>query len=386
MPIFKQRIVLEAVRNLKVFLHLETGIVRDGLPDPEARAAVPETPGKTAAPTAPPPGGQETAQHQRVAQRDRKIRQVREQLEEKDKEIARLRGRLVAGDGPPAGGAKPENMIWLFGTGRSGSSWLSSMMADLPGHTRWDEPYVGEIFGTAYYLRVGDRMRNRKDFILGDRYREARTNSIRNFVLEGALVRFPEVAEGGYLVVKEPNGSVGAPLLMAALTESRMVLLVRDPRDVVSSALAANRKGSWGSQWRADGSAGESLVDTDPDEFVRRWANMYLASLGKATEAYEAHEAPRVVVTYEDLRTDTLETMKGIYSALEISIDEAELARVVEKHAWENIPEERKGADKPRRKAKPGGWKEDLTAEQARIVEEAAAPILDKFYPGWVPA
>jgi hypothetical protein len=64
-------------------------------------------------------------------------------------------------------------------------------------------------------------------------------------------------------------------------------------------------------------------------------------------------------------------------------VDEGELARVVNKHAWENIPEEKKGVDKPHRKAKPGGWKEDLTAEQARIVEKKAATILDEFYPGW---
>jgi hypothetical protein len=64
-------------------------------------------------------------------------------------------------------------------------------------------------------------------------------------------------------------------------------------------------------------------------------------------------------------------------------VDEAELAQVVEQHAWENVPDEKKGPDKEHRKAKPGGWKEDLTPEQARIVEEITAPVLDEFYPGW---
>src|SRR3712207_6981111 len=44
----------------------------------------------------------------------------------------------------------------------------------------------------------------------------------------------------------------------------------------------------------------------------------------------------------------------------------AELARAVEKFAWENIPEEEKGPDKIRRKATPGGWREDLTPQQDR--------------------
>jgi hypothetical protein len=54
----------------------------------------------------------------------------------------------------------------------------------------------------------------------------------------------------------------------------------------------------------------------------------------------------------------------------------------VEKHAWENIPEEKKGEGTPRRKATPGGWREDLTEEQAKIVEREAAQVLEQFYAG----
>ena len=168
---------------------------------------------------------------------------------------------------------------------------------------------------------------------------------------------------------------------MEAMPESCVILLVRDSRDVVASLLAAQRKGSWGS---GDFTGSErSLADRDQDEFVRQRAKMYMASMGKAKDAYEAHRGYKAVVRYEDLRYDTLEELKRIYSKLEISVDEWQLERVVEKHAWENIPEERKGADKPRRKATPGAWKEDLTSAQARIVSEITAPMLDEFYPGW---
>jgi hypothetical protein len=46
-------------------------------------------------------------------------------------------------------------------------------------------------------------------------------------------------------MIKEPNGSVGAPLLTEVLPESRMILLVRDPGDVISSLLDAAREGGW---------------------------------------------------------------------------------------------------------------------------------------------
>src|SRR3712207_6950789 len=59
------------------------------------------------------------------------------------------------------------------------------------------------------------------------------------------LFPYTTLFRSDYLVVKEPNGSIGAPLLMEALPESRMILLVRDPRDVAASSIDARRKGGW---------------------------------------------------------------------------------------------------------------------------------------------
>jgi Sulfotransferase domain len=88
-----------------------------------------------------------------------------------------------------------------------------------------------------------------------------------------------------------------------------------------------------------------------------------------------------VLVRYEDLRANTLAEMKRLYATLEIPVQEKELARAVEKHSWENIPEEKKGEGKFYRKATPGGWQEDLTPKQAQIVERITAPLLNEFYP-----
>src|SRR5215218_9854997 len=110
---------------------------------------------------------------------------------------------------------------------------------------------------------------------------------------------------------------------------------------------------------------------------------MYNASFGKAWEAYEAHGGRKVAIRYEDLRYDTIGELEKIYSSLGLPIEGEQLRRVVEKHAWENIPERQKGPNRPRRKAKPGGWQEDLTLAQARMVEEITTPIMNEFYPGW---
>jgi hypothetical protein len=276
-------------------------------------------------------------------------------------------------------GVRPENVVWIFGSGRTGSSWLAFMMGDLPDHTRWNEPLVGYLFGHLYYQRAEHRM-DRKHFILSDDYKESWLSSARALVLDGATARFPERARNGYLVIKEPHGSLGAPLLAEALPESRMVFLVRDPRDVVASALDAHRKGSWPQQRLGREPRGHALIEENPDLFVQRRAQGYLRDIRHSHKAYRSHEGPKVLVRYEDLRADTLGAMRRIYSALGIPVGDTELTRVVEKHSWETIPEEEKGEGKIRRKAKPGGWTEDLTAEQVEIVESKTAPILKQFY------
>jgi hypothetical protein len=56
---------------------------------------------------------------------------------------------------------------------------------------------------------------------------------------------------------------------------------------------------------------------------------------------------------------------------------------VGDNHASENIPERQKWPNKPRLMARPGGWREDLTPEQARMVGEITTPVMNEFYPGW---
>ena len=354
MPVFNSRTVIELARGIRAFLNLEAGLTRG-----EILQGDPDVSGQSAS----------------------ELARARMRLEEKEREIAGLKQRLAA-PAPRAGGVNPENVVWIFCSNRSGSTWLSSMMGEVEGHEVWNEPLVGKLFGDLYYVGAAGHQKV-KHYILGDYHKGSWLDSVQSFVLSEATARFPEVAEGGYLIIKEPNGSIGAPLLSEAMPASRVIFLVRDPRDVAASGLDAARKGSWQYENAADrGWKREALADNQPDVWVRRRAQNYVRHAGKARDAYEAHKGPKVLIRYEELRDDTLGTMERLYSTLEIQVGEEDLARAVEKHAWENIPQKEKGQGKFYRKAKPGGWKEDLTPGQVEIVEQVSAPLLEEFYSG----
>jgi hypothetical protein len=252
-------------------------------------------------------------------------------------------------------------------------------VGEVDGHSVWFEPQVGDLFGGFYY-RARSRQQASKNFVLGDRQRKTWMKSIRSFVLDGANGRFPNAGAQGYVVIKEPQGSTGAPLMMEALPESRQIFLVRDPRDVVASTLDAHKEGAWAYGRAQETAKQDVLANESPDEFVRKRATTHYERLERAWQAYEEHRGSKSLVRYEDLQADTLGTMKRIYSDLGMPVDEDSLAGALQKHSWESVPEEKKGEGKFYRKGTPGGWRDDLTPEQVAIVEEIAAPLIREFY------
>ena len=333
MPVLRNRVVFDLARGLKAFFRIEAGVTRGEVPF----------------------GPDEKTEWPRQETKASKVVQ--------------------------AGGLDPGKIVWIFGTGRSGSTWLMNMMAEMPRTSFWNEPKVGNLFGRFHEgAQVGER--NSANFILGEPAREGWLPLIRTFVLGSVAYRRPHIGPNSYVIVKEPNASVGARLLMEALPESRMILLVRDPRDVVASAVDAMHKGSWLFERRSRGKESrESLADADPNEAVKRRARTYRRDIGHAREAFEAHAGRKVLLPYEDLRHEPFETLKKTYESLDIPFEERDLRAAVEKHSWESIPEEEKGQGKKLRKASPGGWRDDLTPEQVEMVEKITGPLLREFYP-----
>jgi hypothetical protein len=289
---------------------------------------------------------------------------------------ARLRGSLEKGG--QTTGVNPANMVWIFCTARSGSTWLRSMLDDLVDGEVWEEPKVGRLFGE-FYARAKPTQLGRTNYVLGDPTREAWTGALRDFVLRTAWASHPSVTPERYLIVKEPGGAVGAPLLMAALPESRMVLLVRDPRDFAASVLDATRKDGWMQEGMDEWARRDLGSEKDVQRYLRALSRQYVRQIINGKKAFDAHEGPKMLLQYDRLRTDTLGAMRDLCVALGLPVDEKRLTEVVDKHSWDNIPERERGEGKFYRKATSEGWREDLTPEQAKIIEDITAPLIEEL-------
>lgn len=375
MPAYKNHIVFEFARGVKAFLNLGVGITRGDAPSPEDLEA-------------------------RLRAQAQELAGARRRVEAQNRRIRELQGRPSAEGGGAAlrGGAEagiklgnidPHNIVWILGSPRTGSTWLSQILGEPEGHAEWREPFFGVVLGFRNNLAHREYV-NSNQFLLGEPHRDVWVRSMRNLFLDVGRSKFPNIAPKHHLIVKEPNGSISAPLILEAFPESKLVFLMRDSRDVVASLLDAARKGSWYGYDKFEASVAAAVLDgggaaghrPDDDEFVERLAKNYVANVGAVEEAYAGHpDGSKVLVRYEDLREDPSKQVARICDALRIEVGRSQLEQAVKKHSWENIPEGKRGRGKFHRRAVPGGWREDLTPEQAKLVERITAPLLDRFYP-----
>jgi LPS sulfotransferase NodH len=363
MPAYRNHTVLEIARGVRAFFTLAVGVTRGEVPDPDVL--------------------QDPLQAERLARAERGLRTQRS--------VPVNAGKT----GPPeagvtSGSINPENMVWILGSPRTGSTWLSEILGEPRGHALWKEPFFGVVLNFRNNLAHRGYL-NSKQFLLGEPYRDVWIGSMRRLLLDVGRVKFPNISLKHHLIIKEPNGSMSAPLILEAFPESKLVFLLRDSRDVVASLLDAAQEGSWYGYDKFEASVAEAVrrgggpdtpLDRSDDELVGQLARNYVNNVSAVKEAYARHpEGAKVMIRYEDLRAAPRDCVSYICDSLGIEVDSEQLKQAVERRAFESIPQEHRGRGKFHRKATPGGWREDLTPEQVRVVEEITGPLLREFYP-----
>ena len=287
----------------------------------------------------------------------------------------------TSGTPPPTLADAEDRLVWIFGSSRSGSTWLLRMLGSLDEVVPIDDPHLGHhlgvwrpislAWGAAEHppdLTTLDRVKHDKDsYFFSDRYRDAWAPALRRLIVDrfDAQVAATAAVPDPVTVVKEPGSHV-ADLLLDLFPGSRLVFLLRDGRDVVDSWLAAYREGSWALD------EGAFPVTEPGREALVRWQSAVWAfRTAVVQQAYDAH-APdrRVLVRYEDLVADPCRELQRISAVLPCDVHSAVLGEVADAHAFDAVPAEEKGERKEIRSASPGGWRDNLTPAEHEVMHE----------------
>jgi hypothetical protein len=287
-------------------------------------------------------------------------------------------------------------IVWLFGSPRSGSTWLMRMLARHPRIVPINEPYIGYHLSPFLANDPGYRpedldldtftlrraMEDDTDRFFAEAFSEVWVPGLGRLLNErfGAhLARFAEGPPDEKIVfVKEPNGSQSADVIMRAQPRARLLFLLRDGRDVVDSTLASLLVGSWGQRAHRNM---RGVSEWERLDVVTRVAYQWLWQTEVVERAFARHQGPKHMVRYEDLLREPQRHVGELFSWLGLPLEQAKIAALVERFAFERI--RARGPQRFYRSATPGAWRENLRPEERAAVEKVlGAKVRELGYEG----
>jgi hypothetical protein len=173
-----------------------------------------------------------------------------------------------------------------------------------------------------------------------------------------------EAARRSLLLVKEPNGSQSADVIVRAQPKARLLFLLRDGRDVVDSELASFAVGGW--QQRSFAHM-RGIGDEERLDFVIGSSHQWLWRTEVVEAALAEHRGPKHMLRYEDLLREPEPQLVELFEWLDLPLDAIDVADVVERFDFARLPH--RGADQQARFAQPGAWREHLRPEERAAVE-----------------
>lgn len=372
MPILRNRAVLEVYRNIKVFLNLEAGVTRGEVPDPWQ------------------PASREGNE------------QVRERLEETERELSRLRAELAQVNGAASrspGGGPPK--FFLVGRSKSGTSWLMGLLNSHPeimcrgegkffgkdshkslhgalahserlqtwlGRNPWtwqdQDPDLGDLLGVAVSYLMEEKLKKAKKRIVGD---------------------------------KTPLENVEVVEEIATICPgSKVIHIIRDGRDVAVSTIhhrwnsATDRGGgirltpkqiakreAYRSNPSAFGASGESIFsDGEVAEVAKNWRTFVSRAIqdGPKLLGGDYHQ-----LHYEDLLTEPVAKVRRVLEFLGADSSEKIAQKCIEAVSFERKASRKPGEEDPNsfyRKGVSGDWKGVYTKEDRQAFKEEAGDLL----------
>jgi hypothetical protein len=294
-------------------------------------------------------------------------------------------------------------LAWIFGSSRSGSTWLLRMLSEIERVIPIDDPHIGHHLGVWRPIplawatakdppklgTLADFKRKKRDYLFSDRYRDTWMPQLRQLIsarFEAQAAQDIEDAGGiedPIVVVKEP-GSHAADTIMDLFPDSALIFLLRDGRDVVDSWLDAYRDGSW-----ATDEGAYPLDDAGRPALIRWQSSVWLHRTEVVQETYARTDPRRrVLIRYEEVRDEPVPALERICSMLSIEATREQLEEIAAANAFSAVPNTEKGAGREIRRAEPGGWAAHMSRQEIIEMHEILGAKLDELgylRPGDIP-
>jgi len=274
-----------------------------------------------------------------------------------------------------------KNLVWLFGSARSGSTWLGTELLQHDTHIM-REPKIDLHLGFASSERKGistvlENNQQRASYVFSFRFKNSWKYYLRKLILNRVYCQYNDLRKK--VIMKEPStGTYGFSTIQEIFPNSKIIWLLRDGRDVIDSQTDARTLGHV-KGGRFENLALKSLKKLERTDFIKTMSQNWVHLIERMSKSFENHSPNlRLLIKYEELRKNPLEELRKIYKFLEIEITEIELIKIISEYNFENFPDEDKGTGKQRRSATPGKWKENFSKKKKKKTKKITGHTLRK--------
>ena len=269
-----------------------------------------------------------------------------------------------------------KNLVWIFAFPRSGTQWLGTQL--LTHDTVLSRgPSIGLTLGATHSgfqndsIRLVDFRSNEIDYFLSKPFTSIWKFFMRKFILNRLNSQFHNLKQK--IIIPDPEGSFGCDFIAKSLPDSKIIILLRDGRDVVDSIIDAGKPNSWYVKSRGvDPITPETRIPR-----IKTVSRNWVKQIQLFTIIKQFHDPNLVLeIKYEDLLKNTSYELKKIYDFIGIDIPEDKLNKIIQKYSFENISSDSKGPSKVTRSATPGKWKENFSEEEQKIMQDIMGKTL----------
>ncbi len=165
-----------------------------------------------------------------------------------------------------------------------------------------------------------------------------------------------------WIVEKTPENVLVWPLIVRLLPKVRFIVVVRDPRAVVASTVAAR---SWAGDW----------AHREIGQIAESWIRSVRA--GMALEAAHSHVTR---IRYERLRAQTASVLTGILQNFQLKLGPENISRIIDSVSLQSLKKKHFEAPWPLageppdffRKGSQTAWRQELSIADIALIEDLA--------------
>ncbi len=265
-----------------------------------------------------------------------------------------------------------KRLVFLVGAPRSGTTWLQLMLASIPevasaNETHLFTNYMQSLFRGWDRLRDSPRDVGLHHLFSQDQY----LSSVRDFAAQ-ALAAIAATKPGASVILEKTPGHAFVWRDIARIFPDALFLhLVRDPRAVIASLLAAKQ------EWESGDWIPTRI--TSACEFWRQ----HVTSAASAKQTGRYHE-----VRYEDLREPA--TLRRIFAYLGLERSDLECSAIISSYTIDKLRKNEAVAPwsltrEPRtffRRGENEGWRGELSPDAIATIEASLGKLMSTYgYP-----